>query len=330
MTTAFGSIKDTFYVPAVLNESIILKKDDRYKVRYEVIGTLNTKLNYNATSLTTGKAISDIKIKSSKTNIPLLGVTLGIDQSWLDQRVAQACDWSVTHALHLNFKNRQIYSKHKTILKPEDWKTKLWITEDEKGFPVIREIYTSKIGEVTRIVPGSYGWSPESAKQTIHQLLKLLRKESKRLVECSGSKFSAKKYTKDFKIVYGVIEFGAEHGGIHCHLLVNLHPEITQDWIQELWKEEGTAVLYDIRNKESFGVPRTASKVSREKAVKYVVSRVLQYEGIGAKDWGHVLGTDISSNDYDSKLVIADIPSHQIPERYWGKIKGSHRFRKQT
>jgi hypothetical protein len=320
MTTAFGSIKDTFYIPAVLNESDILKKDDRYKVRYEVIGTLNTKLNYNATSLTTGKTISDIKIKSSKTNIPLLGVTLGIDQSWLDQRVAQASDWSVTHALHLNFKNRQIYSKHTTILERKGWKKKSWNTES----------YTSKIGEVTRIVPGSYGWSPESAKQTIQQLLKLLRKESNRLASSPTSKFSAKKYTKDFKVVYGVIEFGAEHGGIHCHLLVNLHPEITQEWIQELWKEEGTAVLYDIREKESFGVPRTSSKVSREKAVKYVVSRVLQYEGIGAKDWSHVLGTDISSNDYDTKLVIADIPSHKIPERYWGKIEGLHRFRKQT
>lgn len=309
--TAFGTINDTFYIPAVLNEPTITKPSERIKVRYEVIGTLNKRINRDEhlTSLTTGKAVTDIKIKSSMTNIPLLGVSIGIDQEWLDQRVADISSMSFSHALHLNFSsNRKIFTKHGGKYD-----------RDKKRF----------VEQTITLVPGSHGYSPESAKQTIHHLLKKLRTESNRLCKNPLKHFDAKKHKKDFKLVYGVIEFGAEHGGIHCHLLINIHPDISEEWIQEQWKDEGTAVLYDIRDKESFGVPRTSSMIQRTKAVTYVVSRALQYEGIGARDWTYDLGVDITLNQYDSQLVIADIPSHQIEERYWGKIKGSHRFRQQ-
>jgi len=309
--TAFGTTKDTFYIPAVLNESVITKSADRYKVRYEVVGTLNKNLNRDEqlTSLTTGKAVTDIKIKSSMTNIPLLGVSVGIDQEWLDQRAADIGGISFSHALHLNFSsNRKIFTKHGG--RYDSNKKRM-------------------VEQITTLVPGSYGYSPESAKQTIHHLLKKLRTESNRLCKDPLKYFDSKKHKKDFKLVYGVIEFGSEHGGIHCHLLINIHPDISQEWIQEQWEDEGTAVLYDIRNRESFGVPRTSSVLQRQKAVTYVVSRILQYEGIGARDWSYDLGVDITLNPYDSQLVIADIPSHQIQPRYWGKTKGSHRFRKQ-
>lgn len=319
MYKAFGTIKDTFYIPALLEEPQVMKKDDIIKVRYEVIDTLNAKLNN-----TTNK--QPLKIQYSKKNIPLLGVVMGIEQSWLDQRIQQANDWSISHALHLKFNSsRKIYSTHVELLDKKDWIVKEWNGEK----------YTSKLKSITRKVPGSYGYSPESTKKMIQELLKVLRTHSNRLAKSPLSVYGAKKYTKDFQFVYGVIEFGAEHNGIHAHLLINIHPDITEEMVNDIWnniiddREGGTAKLYDIRDTTTFGVPRVGSKLQRTKAIKYVVSRVIQYEGIGAVDWNNITGYDLTLNDYHTKLCIEDIPAHTKPERYWGKTKGSHRFRQQ-
>jgi hypothetical protein len=280
--TAFGTLNDIFYVPALLVESDITKKEDRKRVRYEVIGTL-AKHSSNQT-WTSDANTTPHKIAYTDNLINLIGVAIPIDEQLLRDRVHEVSCLSYSHALHLNFTNKKVKN-------------------------------------------GSIGYSPASAIQTINYLLKKLREESKRLYKLEGKGVQgSKKKIAEFQQVFGVLEFGSENMGIHSHLLIVCHRGISESWIQEQWKEEGTARLYDIGNPIPVVSIKFPAKERRDEAVKYVVSRALQYEMIPQVITSNLYG-DITLVDYEGKLVIKDIQEHRKKETYHGRRKNLPRFR---
>lgn len=287
--TAFGTANDVFHVPISLTESPITKLQDLRMVRYRIIGSLSSHFTHS----THDRGFKH-KVSRSDSLIELVGITMGIDQELLDKRVRQVSSWSFSHSLHLNFTHRVVPT------------------------------YTDKLG---RTVQGyTRSLSVESAKQTIQHLLKQIRTESQYLLK--QEKEVSKKTLKRYAPVYGVIEFGSENAGIHCHILINCHPSITEAWIQDRFLSEGTVRLHSI------GIPvpptsvRAPRMTERDNAVKYVISRIMQYESIPYGNWGDTYG-DITMNEYDTRLVIDTIESHKTPVRYDGRKKGIPKFRPQ-
>ena len=325
----FGAATDIFYVPIVINESKITKRDDRRKITYRIVGSLSkhSQVDTKRASLHTKHDTPKHRINTSGNTIELVGVDVGLDQVLLDERVRQVSSWSFSHLLTLNFSHHS-----------------------GKGYRI--------------------SYSIESAKHCVQFLLEEIRRESKRLHK-QNLEFPSKKELQKYQDILGVIEFGPELMGIHFHLLLNCHPDLTEDWIAEKWNlairdekaiddtnrelkkelrkvdasatsvkkllarikklqgEKGSVRLFPI----GVPIPPTSVRVEkmkeRDKAVTYVVSRIMQYEMIPTMTWDDAYG-DITMNEYDIKLVIESIEGHKKNQRYSGRKSNLPRFRKQS
>jgi hypothetical protein len=224
--------------------------------------------------------------RRATSGIELVSVSLPIASEWLDDTVSQHLGM-YSHSLHLNFTHH---------------------------------VVPTTISDGT-VIRGGYTRAPSiaSARRSVQYLLQQIRAETYRLWKTEFI-FPTKANRKTLSQVRGVIEFGEENLGIHSHLLCNMHPAITEEWVSQAWQFDGpTARVHSLVNSEPD---------EERKSLVYVLSRSLQYLTAGSTVTDTTYG-DLSMNDYVGHLCIDNIDGHRSVERYNGRTTRSPRYRLQ-
>jgi len=288
----FGGADDWVLIPASFTNDVVRKiKRDTHghltaapMVSYRQVGSLSRQKASQSPQVSL-PACRDTSRRAT-SGIELVSVSLPIASEWLDETVSTHMGM-FSHVLHLNFTHH--------VVPP-----------------------TNSDGTVTR---GGYTRAPSiaSARRSVQYLLQQIRTETYRLWNADLF-FPTEKDRTTLSQVRGVIEFGEKNLGIHTHVLCNMHPAITEDWVSHAWKNDGaTARVSSLVN---------CDRDEERRGLVYVLSRSLQYLTAGSEVNDTAYG-DLSMNDYVRNLCIDSIDGHHAKERYHGRTRRSPRYRSQ-